>query len=65
MNPITSVFKRIKTSLIFFIAHRGNNVSYLRSLGARMGEGCLIFTKISNFGGEPWLIEFGKQVIIA
>ena len=38
-------------------------VKTLRQMGARIGEGCRIYT--SNFGTEPWLIRIGNRVCIS
>ncbi|HJV64116.1 MAG TPA: acyltransferase [Geomonas sp.] len=43
---------------------RGNKTTYLRSLGATIGERCDIFTSVRNFGSEPWLIEIGNKVTL-
>jgi acetyltransferase-like isoleucine patch superfamily enzyme len=41
---------------------RADKIAYLRYLGASIGIKCVIMTRISNFGTEPWLIELGDHV---
>lgn len=48
----------------YIIRCRGNQNSYLRLLGVRVGENCKIATSIWNFGSEPWLIEIGNNVSV-
>lgn len=45
----------------FFLFFKGN-VSYARSLGVEVGEGCRIY--ITSFGSEPFLIKIGSRVTI-
>jgi acetyltransferase-like isoleucine patch superfamily enzyme len=47
-----------------WIVHRGNKVSYLRSLGARIGRDTAILNDVRGFGTEPWLVEIGDRVTI-
>src|SRR5262249_23938579 len=46
------------------VIYRGDKASYLRHLGARIGQHCDILTAMKNFGTEPWLIELGDRVTI-
>lgn len=48
----------------YFILYRGNIISYLRSLGVRIGENCELWNQPADYGSEPWLIEIGSQVTI-
>lgn len=61
---LSSISRKVKEILSLFIIHKGDRASYLRSLGARIGDDCQIITKTSNFGGEPWLIEIGSHVTV-
>lgn len=55
MNKIIKVFKTIKNKLLFTF----NPISYLRSIGVKIGDGCRIASY--NFGSEPYLIEIGND----
>lgn len=61
--------RRIISIFIFYwrygVLHRFNKVSYLRSIGVRIGNGCDIITKVQDFGSEPWLVELGNDVTLA
>jgi acetyltransferase-like isoleucine patch superfamily enzyme len=48
-----------------YVLHRGDYVSYLRSLGVEIGVDCEIMTRPANFGSEPWLVEIGSRVTIS
>jgi acetyltransferase-like isoleucine patch superfamily enzyme len=49
---------------IYYFRCRGDDNSYLRYLGARVGGNCSIYTSPHNFGTEPWLVEIGDNVTI-
>lgn len=49
----------------YFVRYRANKIAYLRHLGVRIGQNCLILTEVNNFSSEPWLIELGNQVKVA
>jgi acetyltransferase-like isoleucine patch superfamily enzyme len=46
----------------YFVRFRADKIAYLRYLGARIGNNCVILTRVGNFGSEPWLIELGDHV---
>lgn len=48
--------------LNYFVRFRADKVAYLRHLGVRIGNNCVILTGIHNFASEPWLIELGDRV---
>jgi acetyltransferase-like isoleucine patch superfamily enzyme len=65
-KTITQVILSIlKKYFMYYIFFRGNKVRYLRWLGVKIGEGCVIQSKVEYFGSEPWLIEIGNSVAIA
>jgi len=43
--------------------YRGDRSAYLRHLGVRLGEQCIIHSY--SFGSEPWLVELGDRVVLA
>ena len=47
-----------------WILSGGRKVSYLRRLGVRIGPHTAILNRVSDFGGEPWLVEIGSRVTI-
>lgn len=49
----------------YWITCRGDKVSYLRTLGAKIGNNCDIITNVTNFGSEPWLVQVGDKVTLA
>ena len=51
--------------LTFVLRYRADSIAYYRSLGARIGRGCSIYSGIGSFGSEPWLIEIGNGVTVA
>lgn len=63
-----SIFRTFLDSFIFYwnylLRFRGDHAAYLRFIGVKIGEGCLISASVHNFGTEPWLIEIGDNVSI-
>jgi acetyltransferase-like isoleucine patch superfamily enzyme len=58
------ICRRLDFFRVYHLRCRGDRVAYLRFLGARIGEGCSIYTEPHNFGTEPWLIEVGDNVTL-
>jgi acetyltransferase-like isoleucine patch superfamily enzyme len=56
---------KLRSAALYYLACKGNKVTYLRHLGARVGEDCEILTNASNLGTEPWLVQIGNRVTIA
>lgn len=54
----------LKYNFEYFVRFRADKIAYLRFLGVRIGNDCMIMTGIANFGSEPWLIELGNRVRI-
>lgn len=52
----------LRNMLSYFIRFHADKIAYLRHLGMRIGNQCVILTGINNFGSEPWLIELGDRV---
>jgi len=65
MRLLGLVFEESGGLLRRYIRHRGDYVSYLRSLGVQIGADCEIMTRPGNFGSEPWLVEIGSRVTIS
>jgi acetyltransferase-like isoleucine patch superfamily enzyme len=61
---IASTYRKLAFLLTYYIRCRADKVEYLRFLGARIGQGCSIYTAPHNFGTEPWLIEIGDGVTL-
>ena len=47
-----------------YVRFHGDTVLYLRHQGVRIGEGSLVYTPVTNFSTEPWLIEIGKGTTV-
>lgn len=62
LNQLKAV---LKFDFNYYIRFRANKIAYLRHLGMRIGNNCLILTKINSLGSEPWLIEIGNHVKIS
>jgi acetyltransferase-like isoleucine patch superfamily enzyme len=56
--------RRISFFLTYYVRCRADSTEYIRSLGAKIGHGCSIYTTPHNFGTEPWLIEIGNNVTL-
>ena len=55
----------VGTAFRLYVVHRGSRAAYLRSLGARIGDGCDILTRPIRFGSEPYLVELGDRVTLS
>jgi acetyltransferase-like isoleucine patch superfamily enzyme len=64
ISLISTILLKFKKLFLYVIVFRANHISYLRHLGVRIGNRCMISTSIENFGTEPWLIEIGNDVSI-
>lgn len=67
MRIIIRIAYKIRFLFCFWIVHKGEKDSYLRSIGVKIGNDCDIITKVSHFGSatEPWLVEIGNKVTLA
>jgi acetyltransferase-like isoleucine patch superfamily enzyme len=61
---VSSIQRRLNFFFTYYVRCQADKIQYLRFLGARIGEGCSIYTDIHNFGTEPWLIEIGNHVTV-
>jgi acetyltransferase-like isoleucine patch superfamily enzyme len=61
---IGGMHRRLSFLFTYYIRCRADSVEYLRRLGAKIGQGCSIYTDMYNFGTEPWLIEIGNDVTL-
>jgi acetyltransferase-like isoleucine patch superfamily enzyme len=61
---VSGLQRRIHFFLTYYVRCRADPVEYLRFLGARIGQGCSIYTPYQNLGTEPWLIEIGNNVTL-
>jgi acetyltransferase-like isoleucine patch superfamily enzyme len=52
------------TEKIIELLFLGNRVKYLRSRGARIGEGCEILCRSENVGYEPYLVRIDDDVTV-
>ena len=59
-----AIWERLRFYYLYILRFRGDNVAFLRHLGVKIGNHCLISTSINNFGTEPWLVEIGDDVSI-
>lgn len=64
-----TIIKKIYVHLVFilnyYVIHRANPVSFLRSQGAVIGQGCDILCGVWGFGTEPYLVHIGNNVTLA
>lgn len=61
---LQAIWERLHYYYLYGVRFRGNNIAFLRYMGAKIGSGCLISTSINNFGTEPWLVAIGNDVSI-
>jgi len=61
---LQALWERLRYYYLYGARFRGDNVSFLRYLGVKIGSRCFISTAIHNFGTEPWLVEIGNDVSI-
>ena len=61
---VQAIWARIQYYFLYIIKFHGDNVAFLRYLGVKIGDRCLISASIHNFGTEPWLVEIGNDVSI-
>lgn len=59
---MTQIIRLLRIAKKFFFLTFKGNVSYARSLGVEVGQGCRIY--IASFGSEPFLIKIGSRVTI-
>ena len=61
------MIKKIISRLKYYYANRSKpaKVEYLRSLGAKIGDGTELNCNTTAFGTEPYLIEVGKLCLFA
>lgn len=65
MGLSSKVLHKLAYLYKYWITCGGDKVSYLRTLGASIGNNCDIITNVTNFGSEPWLIQVGDKVTLA
>lgn len=62
MARISFIITKIRKKLIGFKSNEGR-INYLKSLGMKIGEGCLYFS--NKIPPEPYLVKIGDHVVVS